>query len=305
MSVLETLSGLAVRHLPRKQLLTLRERYLGMRRKLFPLMRLAYGTFDAAQLRQHLEERVGHDYEILMVHSSLNHMLPMYTGNAGQLLQMLVDFCGPDRTLAMPAFYFGDPELNDVVESYRRNPVFDLRRTPSQMGILTELFRRSPGVRQSLHPTHRVAARGPLADALTRGHESAGSIFGLGTPFDFMAKHETCVIGIGKPFEVLTQAHTVEDLLGEAFPVPHRMSSVTVTLRRAPDDEQPFELRWRKFDRERNMWKLRDIMDKSLLREWEFHHVPLFATRAREVTESLVSAARNGKTLYVDKQHAA
>jgi hypothetical protein len=120
-----------------------------------------------------------------------------------------------------------------------------------------------------------------------------------------MAKHETCVIGIGKPFEVLTQAHTVEDLLGEAFPVPHRMSSVTVTLRRAPDDEQPFELRWRKFDRERNMWKLRDIMDKSLLREWEFHHVPLFATRAREVTESLVSAARNGKTLYVDKQHAA
>ncbi len=299
MSMLETLSGLAVRHLPRKQLLILREQYLNMRRMLFPLMRLAYGTFDVEDLRRHLEDRVGHDYEILMVHSSLNHMLPMYTGNAAELMRMLIEFCGPGRTLAMPAFYFGDPEINDVVESYRQNPVFDVNRTPSQMGIVTELFRRSPGVCQSLHPTHRVAARGPLAEALTRGHESAGSTFGEATPFDFMAKHETCIIGIGKPFEVLTQAHSVEDLLGEAFPVPHSLTHVSVKLRVAPNVEQPFELHWRKFEWERNMWKLRNIMDKRTLRKWDFHHVPLFAARARDVTEALVAAARRGNTLYV------
>ena len=297
----EVMSGFAVRHLPRKQLLALRESYHRARKRLHPLLRRVYGTFDVADLRRHLDERVGHDYEILMVHTSVNHMLPMYTGTPIALMQMLIDFCGPERTLAMPAFHLGDPQLDDVVESYRRNPLFDVRRTPSQMGIVTELFRRSKGARQSLHPTHRVAAIGPLADDLTRGHQTAGTAFGRGTPFEFMARHDTCILGIGKPFEVLSQVHHVEDLLGEEFPVPHRMHSVDIVLRDADKVEHPFELRWRRFDWSRNMWKLRDIMPAGTLHEWEFHHVPLFTARARSVTDALVKAARAGVTLYVAK----
>ena len=34
-------------------------------------------------------------------------MLPMYVGRPLELLHQLMAFCGPDRTLAMPAFYFG------------------------------------------------------------------------------------------------------------------------------------------------------------------------------------------------------
>jgi hypothetical protein len=49
------------------------------------------------------------------------------------------------------------------------------------------------------------------------------------------------------------------------------------------------------------MWKLREIMDRSKLREWDFHHVPLFAARAHDVTAALVKAAREGVTLYVEK----
>ena len=47
-----------------------------------------------------------------------------------------------------------------------------------------------------------------------------------------------------------------------------------------------------------NIWKLRTIMDRASLQEWEFHHVPMFATRARDVSESLSAAATNGVTLY-------
>jgi hypothetical protein len=39
-------------------------------------------------------------------------------------------------------------------------------------------------------------------------------------------------------------------------------------------------------------------MSPSSLREWRFHNVPLFAARAREVTETLTSAALRGETLY-------
>ena len=88
----------------------LRAQYFTLRTKLHPVMRAVYGSFDSVALGEHLEQRVGHDFEILMVHSSINHMKPMYDDSPLQFVQMLIEFCGAERTLAMPAFYFGDPD---------------------------------------------------------------------------------------------------------------------------------------------------------------------------------------------------
>jgi Aminoglycoside 3-N-acetyltransferase len=207
LSLFEAVSGLAVRYLRTERLAALRSSYLSARTKLHPVMRAAYGTFDAVRLREHLEQRIGGDFDILMVHSSVNNMRPMFTDSPLDFVRMLISFCGPARTLAMPAFYFGDQALGGAYATFKHQPRFDLRRTPSQMGLATELLRRSKGARQSRHPVYRVSALGPLAEALTHGHELAGTPCGRGTPFDFMANHETWIVGIGKPFEVLTQVH--------------------------------------------------------------------------------------------------
>ena len=108
MSLIERLSGLAVGHLSSDRVATLRDHYHALRTRLHPIIRAVNGTFDAAQLRAELEVRLPRAFEILMVHSSLNHMLPMYVGSPLELLHELMKFCGPDRTLAMPAFYFGE-----------------------------------------------------------------------------------------------------------------------------------------------------------------------------------------------------
>jgi aminoglycoside 3-N-acetyltransferase len=278
--------------------LKLRQTYFSVRLRLHPLMKALHGTFTTPDLRDHLEERVGHDFEILMVHSSLNYLQPYYKGNPLELLDMLVDYVDTKGTLAMPAFHFGDPRVNDVVASYRRQPRFDARRTPSQMGMLTELFRRRPGVKVSVHPTHRVAALGPLAEEVTAGHLRAGSTFGEGSPFDVMARRETAIIGIGCTSEVLTQVHHVEDLLGEAFPAPHAIVPVPVAVKDTEGEEHPFELRWRAFAQPRHMPRLRALMSGERLREWRFHNVPLFGTRAAWVSDDLLAAARQKLTLY-------
>jgi len=57
-------------------------------------------------------------------------------------------------------------------------------------------------------------------------------------------------------------------------------------------------LRRRGFTWKRNIWKLRELMGRDELREWRFHNVPLFATRAHDVTEALLDAAKRGATLY-------
>jgi aminoglycoside 3-N-acetyltransferase len=298
MNLLERVSGVAVRYFKPEHLTAAREAYFALRTKLHPLMKLVHGTFDTAALRAHLQERVGTDFEVLMVHSSVNHMKPMYLDNPLDLVRMLIDYCGPDRTLVMPAFYFGDPTIGGAYATFQKNPRFDLRRTPSQMGLATELFRRSKGVMQSRHPVYRVAALGPLAQTLTQGHEIAGSACGAGTPFEFMAKHDTRIIGIGKPIQVLTQAHHVDELLGDEFPVPTSPSTPLSMTLVDGTEEIPLQLRGRGFTWRFNIWKLREIMRPDDLQEWNFHHVPMFAAKAADVTSSLIEAARRGVTLY-------
>jgi aminoglycoside 3-N-acetyltransferase len=297
MSLFESASAFAVRHFSRDRLLALRAAYHAGRTRLYPLLRTIYGTFDAAALRAHLERELG-SFEILMVHSSINNMQPTYTGTPLDLVRMLIEFCGPQRTLVMPAFYFGDPAIGGAGKTFLANPRFDVRRTPSQMGLATELFRRSRGVVLSRHPIYRVAALGPLARDLTQGHELASGC-GKDSPFDYMTKRDTLIIGIGKPFEVLTHVHHAEAIMGSEFPVPRSkgkpvpMTLVDGTL------EIEYELQTGGLMWKRDMWRLRKIMSPDTLREWSFHHVPLFATRAADVTASLVDAARRGITLYV------
>lgn len=298
MSLFEAASGLAVRYLSREHVTALRSQYHRVRQTFAPILRAAYGPFDTDALRDHLKRRVGRDFEILMVHSSFNNMKPMYSDSPLDLIRMLVDFCGPDRTLVMPAFYFGDPAVGGAHATFSRNPRFDLRRTPSQMGVATEMFRRWKGVVQSRHPVYRVSALGPLAKRLTEGHERAGSACGPGTPFDFMANHDTQIIGLGKPFEVLTQVHHAEDLLGDQFPVPVTSAPGVAMILVDGPNEIPFVTSGRSLQGRRNMLKLRAIMSPSTLREWTFHHVPMFATRAADVTAALVTAAGRGLTLY-------
>lgn len=298
MNLLETISGVAVRYLNQDRINILRSAYFSARTKLFPVMRLLFGTFDSAALRAHIEEQVGNDFEILMVHSSFNNMKPMYTDDPLDFVRMLMSFCGPNRTLVMPAFYFGDPKIGGAYATFRINPRFDLKRTLSQMGLATELFRRTPGVFQSRNPVYRVAALGPLAKQLTEGHEFCEFPSGIGSPFDFMAKRNTLIIGIGKPFQVLTQVHHAEAVMGDEFPVPRASGkSLGITIIDG-QDEIPAKLSGRGLLWRLNIWKLRSIMDNNTLCEWSFHHVPMFSTRAGDVTDALINAAKSGVTLY-------
>jgi aminoglycoside 3-N-acetyltransferase len=299
MQAVEWISGLALRFASAQRRDQLRNAYLSARRRLQPLELAVYGRFDTAALQAHLTQRIGADYEILMVHSSVNHMLPMYTGTPLELVRMLMEFVGPTRTLAMPAFFFGDPAIGGALKTLRQKPRFDLRRTPSQMGLATELFRRMPGVVSSCHPVYRVSALGPRAAELTEGHELADSPTGLGTPFVYMARHETCVIGLVKPIQVMTQAHHTEGAMGRDFPVPYvEGDPFPVTLVHG-EREIPFQMRGREYQARFDVWRLRRLLAPGTLQEWRFHHVPMFAARAGDVSRQLEAQARLGRTLYV------
>jgi len=296
-SLVESASSILLRFLPRGAFLKLRNAYMRVRKQSAPLLRLIHGNFSTEELIADIDTHLDSDWEILMVHSSVNNLSPLHDGSAMELMKALMDYVGPHRTLVMPAFNFGN-EGEGARDVFKRTGRFDLRRAPSQMGLMTELFRRSRGVVQSRHPVYRVAAIGPRADDLIAGHDQTPSGMGPGSPFDYMARHNAQILGIGKPFQVMTQVHHVESLLEDDWPAP------TASLPQLPvtvfdkDRETTMMLGGRQQQWRFNIWKLRGIMTPDELREWRFHNCPMFAARAGDVTRALVNAARRGFTLY-------
>src|SRR5262249_3791691 len=215
----------------------------------------------------------------------------------GQLLGLLRELCGPERTLAMPAFSYLVPG-GDVAAHFAAHPRFDARRQVSQMGLLSEVFRRTPGVVRSLHPTHSVCALGPHAQCLTAEHHLAPTTFGALSPFAKMAELDTVILGLGKPYyRVLTQIHAAEDLLGDRFPLLRTFCQVDVVLVDA-GKEHPYRFRVDVTPQERRLDRLCRMLAPGDLTEWRFHGVPMFWTRAGPVTRAMCEAALRGKTIY-------
>src|SRR4051812_34982070 len=85
--------------------------------------------------------------DCLLVHSSFDRFAS-YKGSGIEVNDTIRESVGIGGTVLMPTLPFSGSAV-DYVRSVSR---FDVRRTPSQMGLLTELFRRQQGVLRSVHP---------------------------------------------------------------------------------------------------------------------------------------------------------
>lgn len=273
-----------------------------LQKTLSPYYKRWYGSFTAEDLYNQLRAKLPQDYEVLMVHSSHSGMLPMYQGNFSDLLSILLELVGKDKTLVMPAFFFGERKYNyDVVKYYSNKPYMDIRKMPSQMGMITEMFRKLPNVKNSMHPTHRISALGPLADYLTQDHQLCQTGCGVGSPFDKMTKVNTSILGIGVTYyRSMTQTHAVEDILFESGEYPTKFDSVKIPVTLLDADKRIDHLLTilDKSPYERRVHPLLSNLMKEDLVQWKFHGVPIYFANAQLVTQKLKRAALSGISAY-------
>ncbi|MGH9534140.1 MAG: AAC(3) family N-acetyltransferase [Terriglobales bacterium] len=285
--------------LSQQQRIRLKALQAAVRKRAAPALKIVHGAFDRADLVAHLRPMLPADFEILMVHSAFDQMLPMFKGTPQDVVGALREIAGPERTVAMPAFVMGGP-TQDVGGYFASHP-FDVRRTPSEAGIISEVFRRSPGVERSLHPTCSISAQGPDAAQMTENHQFATNGMGPGTPFGFMTRHRTVILGLGvEYFRCLTHAHTAAAEMGDDFPAVHRPGgTVEVTLVGRTGDRLPFRLGAANPRQHLDLTLLSSLLSRHELREWRFHGIPMFlVTDAGTVTRRLIEAARKGITIY-------
>jgi aminoglycoside 3-N-acetyltransferase len=233
-----------------------------------------------------------------MVHGSYDGLLPMYKGSVSELVAALIDICGSERTLVMPAFVMGGRTFD--TKTYFQSRPFDVRRTPSETGMLGEVFRRTPQVLRSLHPTCSICALGPLSRELTTGHHLAKTGFTADSPFGAMNRHRTAILGLGvEYFRCLTHAHTAGHEMGEAFPIKFAKISTPVMLIDYDGSRYEYELGLPDRSKKLDLRVLWSVLSKEELVEWRFHGVPMFLIpEARILTERLMEAARQGITIY-------
>jgi aminoglycoside N3'-acetyltransferase len=275
------------------------KRLQGIARKRFaPVLSTLHGRFTTDELIADLSRRLPADFEILMVHSSFDSLLPMYRGNAKELVAGLIDFCGPNRTLVMPSFVMGGRSY-DAASYFAAKP-FDVRTTPSEMGMIAEIFRRTPNVLRSLHPTASVCALGPLAPELTADHHLSKKGLGPDSPFGVMTVRRTAIIGIGvEYFRCLTHVHAASQKMGDAYPIKLNSITTEVTLIDFQGQRHEYQLGLPDRSKKLDLTVLWQILTKEELREWTFHSVPLFAVPSASVlTERLIEAAHRGITVF-------
>jgi aminoglycoside 3-N-acetyltransferase len=151
--------------------------------------------------------------DTLLVHSSLDQFRA-FLGKPGDIISALQEAIGPEGNLLMPTL----PFRGSAVQYVQEPRVFDVKKTPSQMGLLTELFRRMPGVLRSVHPTHAVAAWGAASAEIVNAHSEATTPCGRQTPYGRLLDRNGKILFLGTDITVMTFFHTIEEILEPQMP---------------------------------------------------------------------------------------
>lgn len=169
--------------------------------------------FAIDDLRRALEKLGLASGDCVLVHSALD-AFPGFRGKPSEVIALLQKIVGDSGHLLMPTMAF----TSTAVDFVKSGAVLDVQRTPSKMGLLTELFRRMPTVVRSLHPTHPIAVWGRDAERICADHHTAATPCGKPSPFSHLLERDGKILLLGPDIDVLTFYHYVEEALESRFP---------------------------------------------------------------------------------------
>jgi aminoglycoside 3-N-acetyltransferase len=150
--------------------------------------------------------------DMLLLHSSARRILRKLPKSrdaspADLLLESFLAAVGGAGTLLLPLFNF----------DFASGKPFDIRETPSQMGVVTETGRHWPGAVRTGHPIYSFAAIGAQASAFEGVENFSG--YGADSPFGMLHRAGGKIAVLDLPDNgSMTFYHYVE----EACSVPYR-----------------------------------------------------------------------------------
>ena len=171
----------------------------------------SYGSRELESLLRVLGVATG---DTVMLHSAF--ALSGFRGSPKELVDVFLRSIGPNGNLLMVSL----PYSSSSYEYLQKLKVFDVTKTPSHMGMISESFRRREDVLRSFHPTHPVLALGPKAEWITANHDKCLYGCGPGSPFEKLSQLGGKVVFFNVPCTTMTLFHYLEHLVEKALPFP-------------------------------------------------------------------------------------
>jgi aminoglycoside N3'-acetyltransferase len=184
-----------------------------LRRWKFNAVRVAR-SYTTVELENELRALGLSDGDAVVMHSAFSHFNG-FQGEAPHVIDCILDVIGASGHLMMVSMAYTGASRDYLTEGR----AFDVRRTPSKMGMLSEAFRRRKGVQRSANPLHPVLAMGPRARWLVAGHEDLPHSCGPGSPFAKMLELNAKALFFDTDLDVLTFTHYLEDLHQRSAPL--------------------------------------------------------------------------------------
>jgi aminoglycoside 3-N-acetyltransferase len=256
-----------------------------------------YRSFSPTDLKDALIALGIKTGDVVLAHIAFNEFLG-FAGLPSDVVASLRSALSDSGTLLMPSM----PFTGTAVDYVRSGEIFDVRRTPSHMGVVTELFRRSPGTLRSLHPTHPILANGPRAAELICDHHKALTPCGQFSPFAKLAEMDAKIALIGTGIRALTYYHYLEEVLEDQLP-RSPFTEETFDIRFRGYDGEMMQVRNRLFGRELSRRRRPDILEvelkaDGLWRERNVGRVSIVVLDARAVFDTVRAMAQRGSYCY-------
>lgn len=172
--------------------------------------------YTKQDLKQQLREAGLKQTDTILIHSSMK-AIGEVEGGADTVLDAWMEYF-EKGLLLLPTHTWAQmsPE----------HSVYDPQREESCVGLLTNLFRKRPGVVRSLHPTHSMAAFGREAAEYVAGEENCNTPCTPGGCYDRLRQVKGKVLLAGVGHERNTFIHSVEEVLN----VPNRLKDKPILL---------------------------------------------------------------------------
>jgi aminoglycoside 3-N-acetyltransferase len=232
---------------------------------------------------------------VVFIHSSLEKInldFPSY-----KMLRLLQEAVGEHGTLLFPCTHLSEPPF----EYYGKGKIFDVKKSPTTSGLLSEFARRQPNAFRSLHPTHSVVALGKHAKDLTADHGRSIFPFDEQSPYHKISTYDGLIVGLGVNTEYLTVAHCVEDLLKERFPIKTYSPKLLDARVRDSDGFEKIVrtlVHGKAADSRHIPNYMRRHIPQDVCSELKIHGTPYYVAKSGQLISRMRELAMKGITIY-------
>jgi aminoglycoside 3-N-acetyltransferase len=235
---------------------------------------------------------------IVFIHSSVDNLNIAF--DSFRLLEILLETVGEEGTLVFPCWHF----TYRAEEYLRSDKVFDVRRSPSALGMLSEMARRYPDAKRSLHPINSIVAIGKHADTITGSHHTDIYPCGEKSPYYITMQLGCIIAGIGVNANFMSFVHCPEDVIKQQFPVKTRLDEVFSAKVKKEDGSFEIVKTLAAHPQIKNndiLGFLNKYIPKSICRNITIKGNRFFIAYPKDLFDTIVELAKENKTIYTPK----